>query len=71
MCKANGHDKISNTSRQTYDDMETFELNVVNKNRNLIRTLRIKKIKLCKKCWQVCPLSIVSRWEDANLILTM
>ena len=34
MYEACGQDDISSTSIQTYDDMETFETNVVNEKRN-------------------------------------
>ena len=34
MYEARGQDNIASTSMRTYDDMETFELNVVNEKRN-------------------------------------
>ena len=34
MYEAHGQDNIASTSIQTYDDIETFELNVVNEKRN-------------------------------------
>ena len=34
MYEAHGQGNIASTSIQTYDDMETFELNIVNEKRN-------------------------------------
>ena len=34
MYESRGQDNIASTSIQTYDDMETFELNVVNEKLN-------------------------------------